>query len=62
MTRLNFILGAEVAKAVGCKVEGVDKEFVLDVLLQNSNINEEATARIELRRKRFREDMVNRQE
>ncbi|MDJ6958404.1 hypothetical protein LD669_11585 [Salmonella enterica] len=50
------------AKAVGCKVEGVDKEFVLDVLLQNSNINEEATARIELRRKRFREDMVNRQE
>ncbi|EAB8791577.1 conjugal transfer TraD family protein, partial [Salmonella enterica subsp. enterica] len=26
-TRLKIILGAEVAKAVGCKVEDVDKEF-----------------------------------
>ena len=44
-TRLKIILGAEVAKAVGCKVEDVDKEFVLGVLLQNSDINAEAKAR-----------------
>ncbi|HAS1111617.1 TPA: conjugal transfer protein TraD, partial [Enterobacter cloacae] len=32
-TRLKIILGAEVAKAVGCKVEDVDKEFVLGILI-----------------------------
>ena len=31
-TRLKIILGAEVAKAVGCKVEDVDKELVLGFL------------------------------
>ncbi|EPO5348881.1 TPA: conjugal transfer protein TraD [Klebsiella pneumoniae] len=61
-TRLKIILGAEVAKAVGFKVEDVDKEFVLGVLLQASNINAEAKARIKLRGKRFLEDMVGRQE
>lgn len=60
-TRLKIILGAEVAKAVGCKVEEVDKEFVLGVLLQTSNFNAEAKARIKLRGKRFLEDMVGRQ-
>ena len=60
-TRQKIILGAEVAKAVGCKVEDVDKEFVLGVLLQSSNINAEAKARIKLRGKRFLEDMVGRQ-
>lgn len=61
-TRLKIILGAEVAKAVGCKVEEVDKEFVLGILLQSSNINAEAKARIKLRGKRFLEGMVGRQE
>lgn len=61
-TRLKIILGAEVAKAVGCKVEEVDKEFVLGVLLQASNINAEAKAIIKLRGKRFLEKMPGRQE
>ncbi|KKI41496.1 MULTISPECIES: conjugal transfer protein TraD [Enterobacterales] len=61
-TRLKIILGAEVAKAVGCKVEDVDKEFVLGILLQASKINAEVKARIRLQGKRFFEDMVGRQE
>lgn len=61
-TRLKIILRAEAAKAVGCKVEDVDKEFVLGMLLQASQINVEAKARIRLRGKRFLEDMVGRQE
>ncbi|HFT3262707.1 TPA: conjugal transfer protein TraD [Klebsiella variicola] len=60
-TRLKIILGAEVAKAVGCKVEEVDKEFVLGMLLQSSNISIEDKARLKLRGKRFLEDMVGRQ-
>lgn len=61
-TRLKIILGAEVAKAVGCKVEDVDKEFVLGILLQTSNINADAKARVKLLGKRFLENMVGRQE
>ncbi|WP_338501373.1 conjugal transfer protein TraD [Erwinia aphidicola] len=61
-TRLKIILGAEVAKAVGCKVEDVDKEFVLGVLLQSSNVNAAVKARIKLRGKIFLEDLVGRQE
>ncbi|EDP9255894.1 conjugal transfer protein TraD [Salmonella enterica subsp. enterica] len=61
-TRLKIILGAEVAKALGCKVEDVDKEFVLGMLLQASKINAEAKARIRLRGRRFLEDMIGRQE
>ncbi|EBP3805537.1 conjugal transfer protein TraD [Salmonella enterica subsp. enterica] len=61
-TRLKIILGAEVAKAMGCKVEDVDKEFVLGILLQTSNINADAKARVKLRGKRFLENMVGRQE
>ncbi|EAR4440434.1 conjugal transfer TraD family protein [Salmonella enterica] len=61
-TRLKIILGAEVAKAMGCKVEDVDKEFVLGILLQISNINADAKARVKLRGKRFLENMVGRQE
>ncbi|HDX4245981.1 conjugal transfer protein TraD [Klebsiella oxytoca] len=61
-TRLKIILGAEVAKAVGCKVEDVDKELIFGLILQSSNINAEAKARIKLRGKRFLEDMVGRQE
>lgn len=61
-TRLKIILGAEVTKAMGCKVEDVDKEFVLGILLQTSNINADAKARFKLLGKRFLENMVGRQE
>ena len=60
-TRLKIILGAEVAKALSCKVEDVDKEFVLGMLLQASKINAEAKTRIKLRGKKFLEDIVGRQ-
>ncbi|ASM08031.1 MULTISPECIES: conjugal transfer protein TraD [Enterobacterales] len=61
-TRLKIILGAEVAKAVGCKVEEVDKELILGLILQSSNISAEDKARLKLRGGRFLEDMVGRQE
>lgn len=38
-TRLKIILEAEVAKAVACKVENVDKEFILGLILQSSNLS-----------------------
>ncbi|HCB0355311.1 TPA: conjugal transfer protein TraD [Klebsiella variicola subsp. variicola] len=60
-TRLKIILGAEVAKAVGCKVEEVDKELILGLILKLSNISIEDKARLKLRGKRFLEDMVGRQ-
>lgn len=60
-TRLKIILGAEVAKAVGCKVEEVDKELILGLILQLTNISIEDKARLKLRGKRFLEDMVGRQ-
>ncbi|EOF6509971.1 MULTISPECIES: conjugal transfer protein TraD [Enterobacteriaceae] len=60
-TRLKIILGAEVAKAVGCKVEEVDKELILGLILQSLNISVEDKARLKLRGKRFLEDMVGRQ-
>ncbi|TBL43349.1 conjugal transfer TraD family protein [Hafnia alvei] len=61
-TRLKIILGAEVAKAFGCKVEDVDKEFVLGILIHFQNVDAEDKARLKLRGKRFLEDMVGRQE
>lgn len=61
-TRLKIILGAEVAKAVGCKVEEVDKKLILGLILQSSNISDEDKARLKLRGGRFLEDMVGRQE
>lgn len=61
-TRLKIILGAEVAKAFGCKVEDVDKEFVLGILIHFQNVGAEDKARLKLRGKRFLEDMVGRQE
>lgn len=60
-TRLKIILGAEVAKAAGCKVEEVDKELILGLILQLTNISIEDKARLKLRGKRFLEDMVGRQ-
>lgn len=61
-TRLKIILGAEIAKAISCKVEDVDKKFVLEILLQTSNLNSEAKARVKLRGQRFLEYMVGRNE
>lgn len=60
-TRLKIILGAEVAKAVGCKVEEVDKEFILGLILHSSSISAEDKARLKLLGKRFLEDMIGRQ-
>lgn len=61
-TRLKIILGAEVAKAAGCKVDEVDKELILGLILQSSNVNIEDKARLKLRGKRFLEGMIGRQE
>ncbi|HCA3657760.1 conjugal transfer protein TraD [Klebsiella pneumoniae] len=61
-TRLKIILGAEVAKASGCKVEDVDKEFIFGLILQSPNINDEDKAKLKLRGKRFLAEMVDRKE
>lgn len=61
-TRLKIILGAEVAKAAGCKVDDVDKAFILGVVLQSSDLSAEDKVRLKLRGKKFLEDMVGRQE
>ncbi|EDR0254798.1 conjugal transfer protein TraD [Salmonella enterica subsp. diarizonae] len=61
-TRLKIILGAEVAKAVGCKVEDVDKEFVLGLLLYFQNVSAEEKINFQMLRKRFLADMMGRQE
>lgn len=60
-TRLKIILGAEVAKAVGCKVEEVDKELILGLILQSSKISIEDKARLKLQGKKFLEDIIGRQ-
>ncbi|EHP6185966.1 conjugal transfer protein TraD [Escherichia coli] len=60
-TRLKIILGAEVAKAVGCKVEDVDKEFVLGVLIHFKNLGAEDKASLKLRGKRFLDELIGRQ-
>ncbi|HBQ6856897.1 TPA: conjugal transfer protein TraD, partial [Klebsiella pneumoniae] len=57
-TRLKIILGAEVAKAVGCKVEDVDKEFVLGILIHFQNVGAEDKARLKLKGKIFLEYIV----
>jgi maltooligosyltrehalose synthase len=58
-TRLKIILGAEVAKAVGCKVEDV-KEFVLGILIHFQNVGAEDKARLKLKEKIFLESIVGR--
>ncbi|EHK4822463.1 conjugal transfer protein TraD [Salmonella enterica subsp. enterica serovar Abony] len=61
-TRLKIILGAEVAKAFGCKVEDIDKEFVLGILIHFQNVGAEDKERLKLRGKIFLENMVARKE
>ncbi|HFL4901809.1 TPA: conjugal transfer protein TraD, partial [Escherichia coli] len=50
----------EVAKAVGCKVEDVDKEFVLGILIHFQNVGAEDKARLKLKGKIFLESVVGR--
>lgn len=59
-TRLKIILGAEVAKAFGCKVEDVDKELVLGILMNFKNVSTEDKARLKLKGKIFLESIVGR--
>ncbi|MGF6189217.1 conjugal transfer protein TraD [Serratia sp. 2723] len=61
-TRLKIILGAEVAKAMGCKVEDVDKKFVLGFLLHFKNVSTEEKIKFQLRGKKFLANMIGRQE
>ncbi|MDA8505349.1 conjugal transfer protein TraD [Citrobacter sp. Awk 2] len=61
-TRLKIILGAEVSKAVGCKVEDVDKEFVLGLILYFQNVSTEDKIKFQIIGKRFLADMIGRQE
>lgn len=60
-TRLKIILGAEVAKAVGCKVEDVDKEFLLGLILYFQNMSAEDKIKFQMLGKRFLADMIGRQ-
>lgn len=39
-TRLKIILSAEVAKAMNCDIEHVDKELVMGILLSASELND----------------------
>ncbi|MGG6154703.1 conjugal transfer protein TraD [Salmonella enterica] len=59
-TRLKIILGAEVAKAIGCHVEDVDKELVLGLLLQSQNVSAEDKAKFKRKGKIFLEDIIGR--
>lgn len=61
-TRLKIILGAEVAKAAGSKIEDADKEFVLGLLLHFQNVSADEKIRLKIRGKRFLTDMIGRQE
>ncbi|WP_394570863.1 conjugal transfer protein TraD [Citrobacter amalonaticus] len=60
-TRLKIILGAEVAKAMGCKVDDIDKEFVLGVLLHFQDVSAGDKAKFQIRGKKFLADIVGRQ-
>ncbi|VEB87757.1 Conjugal transfer protein TraD [Citrobacter koseri] len=59
-TRLKIILGAEVAKAIGCHVEDVDKELVLGLLLHLVSISAEDKAKFKRKGKIFLEDIIGR--
>lgn len=61
-TRLKIILGAKVAKANGCKIEDIDKEFVLGLLLYFKNVSAEDKIKFKMLGKRFLADMIGRQE
>lgn len=60
-TRLKIILGAEVAKAVGCKVEDVDKELVLGFLQDIDCLSEGDIIKYKQRGRAFLLDMTGRQ-
>lgn len=60
-TRLKIILGAEVAKAVGCKVEDVDKELVLGFLQDIYCLSDGDIIKYKKRGRAFLLDMTGRQ-
>ncbi|EKS3671779.1 conjugal transfer protein TraD [Salmonella enterica] len=60
-TRLKIILGAEVAKAVGCKVEDVDKELVLGFLQNIYFLSDGDIIKYKQRGRAFLLDMTGRQ-
>ena len=62
MPIINVLDASHVAKAVGCKIEEMDKELILGLILQSSKISAEDKARLKLRGESFLEDMVGRQE
>ncbi|HCT6409257.1 MULTISPECIES: conjugal transfer protein TraD [Citrobacter] len=61
-TRLKIILGAEVAKAAGSKIEDVDKEFVLGLILYFQSVSAEDKIKFQILGKRFLADMIGRQQ
>lgn len=61
-TRLKIILGAEVAKAAGSKIEDVDKEFVLGLILYFQSVSAEDKIKFQMLGKRFLADMIGRQQ
>ncbi|EMM7531975.1 conjugal transfer protein TraD [Citrobacter freundii] len=61
-TRLKIILGAEVTKANGCKIEDVDKEFVLGLILYFQSVSAEDKIKFQILGKRFLADMIGRQQ
>lgn len=61
-TRLKIILGAEVAKAAGSKIEDVDKEFVFGLILYFQIVSAEDKIKFQILGKRFLADMIGRQQ
>ncbi|AXB18803.1 conjugal transfer protein TraD [Salmonella enterica subsp. houtenae] len=61
-TRLKIILGAEVARANGCKIEDVDKELVLGLILYFQSVSAENKIKFQILGKRFLANMIGRQE
>lgn len=57
---MKIILGAEVAKANGCKIEDVDKEFILGLLLYFKNVNAEDKIKLQMLVKKFLAEMIGR--
>lgn len=60
-TRQKIILGAEVAKVVGCDVSDVDKELVLGFLLAMHQLSEADAIKCKKRGRAFLLEMIGRQ-
>lgn len=60
-TRRKIILGAEVAKALGCNIEKVDKELVLGMLLEIPSLHENDVNQYKIKGRIFLANMIGRQ-